>query len=348
MMKGARSFRFVWFAQNQYKIEVLLHLSAQVQERGKSIHLCFRSRKSRLEIYVTILVLAVSASGVTKVYKGNKQPALKDFSLKVEEGKIFTLLGKNGAGKTTFVRVCATQLMPTSGEVRVLGYDVVREAKSVRELISVVPQEGRPLRALTPWDHVCNWLQIRGDRKEVAIDKTENILRKLGIYEARDRPAMNLSGGMKQKILVAMAMATNAELLFLDEPTIGLDPVSRRQVWSAIKDWKRKAGSILLTTHYMDEAEILSDHIIIIDKGMTVAQGTIQELRKLIPQNVRIDIARDTLDIDSLKSYGSVVDTGAGSLRVFTFESAVRELSEIALRKKISFTVSSVTLDDVF
>jgi ABC-2 type transport system ATP-binding protein len=293
-------------------------------------------------------VLAISASGITKLYKGTKQPALKYFSLNVEEGKIFTLLGKNGAGKTTFVRICATQLMPTSGTITVLGFDVIREAKSVRELISVVPQEGRPLRALTPWDHVYNWLQIRGDRKEVAIDKTENILRKLGIYEARDRPAMNLSGGMRQKILVAMAMASDARLLFLDEPTIGLDPVSRRQVWSAIKDWKRKAGSILLTTHYMDEAEILSDHIIIIDKGMTVAQGTIQELRKLIPQNVRIDIARDTLDIDSLKSYGSVVDTGAGSLRVFTFESAVRELSEIALRKKISFTVSSVTLDDVF
>ena len=293
-------------------------------------------------------MLAISASGITKLYKGTKQPALKDFSLNVEEGKIFTLLGKNGAGKTTFVRICATQLMPTSGTITVLGFDVIREAKSVRELISVVPQEGRPLRALTPWDHVYNWLQIRGDRKEVARDKTENILRKLGIYEARDRPAMNLSGGMRQKILVAMAMASDARLLFLDEPTIGLDPVSRRQVWSAIKDWKRKAGSILLTTHYMDEAEILSDHIIIIDKGMTVAQGTIQELRKLIPQNVRIDIARDTLDIDSLKSYGSVVDTGAGSLRVFTFESAVRELSEIALRKKISFTVSSVTLDDVF
>jgi ABC-2 type transport system ATP-binding protein len=293
-------------------------------------------------------VLSISASGVTKLYRGTKQPALKDISLKVEEGKIFTLLGKNGAGKTTFVRICATQLMPTSGEIRVLGYDVVRQAKSVRELISVVPQEGRPLRALTPWDHVYNWLQIRGDRKEIAKDKTENILRKLGIYEARDRPAMNLSGGMRQKILVAMAMASDARLLFLDEPTIGLDPVSRRQVWSTIKDWKRKAGSILLTTHYMDEAEILSDYIIIMDKGMMVAQGTIQELRRLIPQNIRIDIARDTLDIDSLKSYGSVVDTGAGSFRVFTFESAVRELSELALRKKVSFTVSSITLDDVF
>jgi len=238
--------------------------------------------------------------------------------------------------------------MPSSGTVSVLGYDAIRQAKHVRDLVSIVPQEGRPLRALTPWDHVYNWLQIRGESKDKARDKTEEMLRKLEMYEARDRPAMNLSGGMKQKILVAMAMASDAQLLFLDEPTIGLDPVSRRQVWSAIKDWKNKGGSVLLTTHYMDEAEMLSDYIIIIDKGMIIAEGTIQELRKVIPQNIRVDIAHDGLDMENLKSYGSVVDTGAGMLRIFTFESAVRELSELALRKNLSFTVSPVTLDDVF
>jgi ABC-2 type transport system ATP-binding protein len=238
--------------------------------------------------------------------------------------------------------------MPSSGTVSVLGYDAIRQAKHVRDLVSIVPQEGRPLRALTPWDHVYNWLQIRGDSKDKARDKTEEMLRKLEMYEARDRPAMNLSGGMKQKILVAMAMASDAQLLFLDEPTIGLDPVSRRQVWSAIKDWKNKGGSVLLTTHYMDEAEMLSDYIIIIDKGMIIAEGTIQELRKVIPQNIRVDIARDGLDMENLKSYGSVVDTGAGMFRIFTFESVVRELSELALRKNLSFTVSPVTLDDVF
>jgi ABC-2 type transport system ATP-binding protein len=311
-------------------------------------HSRLRSRKSTLELCTFIFVLAIDATRVTKIYRGASQAALKDVSLKVQAGKIFTLLGRNGAGKTTFVRICATQLMPTSGIISVLGYDVVRQAKHVRDLISIVPQEGRPLRALTPWDHVYNWLQIRGESKDIARDKTEQMLRKLEMYEARDRPAMNLSGGMKQKILVAMAMASDAELLFLDEPTIGLDPVSRRQVWSAIKDWKNKGGSVLLTTHYMDEAEMLSDYIVIIDEGMIIAQGTIQELRKVIPQNIRVDISHDGLDIENLKSYGSVVDTGSGMLRIFTFESAVRELSELALRKNLSFTVSPVTLDDVF
>ena len=293
-------------------------------------------------------MLAIEATDVTKVYKGVRQAALSDVSLRAEAGKVFTLLGRNGAGKTTFVRMCATQLAPTSGKICVLGHDVIKEAKQIRNLISIVPQEGRPLRALTSWDHVYNWLQIRGEDKETAKKKTEEILRKLELYEARDRPAMNLSGGMKQKILVAMAMATDARLLFLDEPTIGLDPVSRRQVWSAIKDWKSKGGSILLTTHYMDEAEMLSDYIVIVDRGAVIAQGTTQDLRKIIPQNIRVDIARDGLDIGALTPYGSVVDTGAGTLRVFTFESRVRELSELALRKNLTFTVSPVTLDDVF
>jgi len=293
-------------------------------------------------------VLAIEATSVTKIYKGAHQAALSDVSLKVEAGRVFTLLGRNGAGKTTFVRMCATQLTPTAGTIKVLGHDVIKEASQIRDLISVVPQESRPLRALTAWDHVYNWLQIRGEDKQAAKEKTEIILRKLELYESRDRPAMNLSGGMKQKILVAMAMATDAQLLFLDEPTIGLDPVSRRQVWSTIKDWKNKGGSILLTTHYMDEAEMLSDYIVIIDRGVVIAQGTIEELRKVIPQNIRVDIVRDGLDTNALKPYGSVVDTGAGTLRVFTFESTVRELSDLALSKNLTFTVSPVTLDDVF
>jgi len=293
-------------------------------------------------------MLAVEAVHVYKLYKGSDYAALNNVSVDVEPGQICTLLGRNGAGKTTFVRICATQLAPTKGIVRVLGYDIVKEAGKIRNLISVVPQECRPLRALTPWDHVYNWLQIRGESRYDAKKKTEKILHKLELFEAKDRPAMNLSGGMKQKILVAMAMATDAQLLFLDEPTIGLDPVSRRQVWSAIKDWKNEGKSILLTTHYMDEAEMLSDSIVIVDEGRVIANGTIQDLRKVIPQNIRIDVAKDSMDIELLKSYGSVVDTGTGTLRVFTFESTVKEISDFAIKKNLSFTVSPITLDDVF
>lgn len=293
-------------------------------------------------------MLAISADGVSKRYKGLSQTALSNVSLTAESGQIYTLLGRNGAGKTTFVRICATQLLPTQGRIQVLGYDVIKEADKVRRLISIVPQEGRPLRALTPWDHVYNWLQIRGEKKQVAREKTELILQKLDLYDAKDRPAMNLSGGMKQKILVAMAMAVDAQLLFLDEPTIGLDPVSRRQVWSSIKEWKKEGKSILLTTHYMDEAETLSDNIVIIDNGRVIAKGTIKELRMTIPQNLRVDITKDNIDTEVFKSFGSIIESGDDTVRIFTFESAIKELTELAFKKNLSFTVSPITLDDVF
>jgi ABC-2 type transport system ATP-binding protein len=158
---------------------------------------------------------------------------------------------------------------------------------------------------------------------------------------------MNLSGGMKQKVLVAMALAPEAQLLFLDEPTIGLDPVSRRQVWSAIKDWKDQDRTILLTTHYMDEAELLADYIVIIDKGNIIAKGTMAELRKIVPYELRIDVPKINLD-KSLMSLGSVVDSGANFVRIFIYETDAERIYEKALRMNIQFTVSPITLDDVF
>lgn len=293
-------------------------------------------------------MLAIEASEVYKTYKGSNRPALNGISIKSDTGTIFTLLGRNGAGKTTFVRMCATQLMPTSGTIKVLGHDAVTSANSVRELITIVPQEAKPLRALTPWDHLYNWLQIRGEYKDEARRRTIDMLERLELWENKDTPVMNLSGGMKQKVLVGMAMAVDAELLFLDEPTIGLDPLSRRQVWEAIKEWKSRGKTVVLTTHYMDEAEMLSDRIAIIDVGRVVTDGTMQQLRRTVPHNVRVDVMKGGIDQDVLGSFGPVVDTGAGTLRIFTYEAAARELAELALKKNLAFTVSPVTLDDIF
>ncbi|HEX7258558.1 MAG TPA: ABC transporter ATP-binding protein [Nitrososphaeraceae archaeon] len=293
-------------------------------------------------------MLAIEAYNLSKIYKGARLPALDNISLKIDQGQIFTLLGRNGAGKTTFVRMCATQLLPTSGTLKVLGYDIITQAENIRKFISVVPQEGRPLRALTPWDHVYNWLKIRGEDKSIAKTKTETILQRLELFKVKDKPAMNLSGGMKQKILVAMATAVDADLLFLDEPTIGLDPVSRRQVWTLIQDLKKEGKTILLTTHYMDEAEILSDKIVIIDNGKIVKEGNINDLRKIIPENIRMDISKKITDIDKLKKYGNVVEIGTDIIRLFTFESHIGELSDLAIKNDISFNISPITLDDIF
>jgi ABC-2 type transport system ATP-binding protein len=293
-------------------------------------------------------LLAIEAYNLSKIYKDTRVPALDNISLKIDNGQIFTLLGRNGAGKTTFVRICATQLLPTSGTLKVSGYDVISQAEHIRKFISVVPQEGRPLRALTPWDHVYNWLKIRGEEKSIAKIKTEKILERFELLKVKDKPAMNLSGGMKQKILVAMATAVDVDLLFLDEPTIGLDPVSRRQVWSLMQDLKKEGKTILLTTHYMDEAEILSDKIVIIDNGKIVKEGNINDLRKIIPQNIRMDISKKNIDVEQLKSYGNVVEIGTDIIRLFTFESHIGELSNLAIKNNISFNISPITLDDIF
>jgi ABC-2 type transport system ATP-binding protein len=291
---------------------------------------------------------AVEAVQVTKKYKGSVSFALNNISLNIEPGRIFTLLGRNGAGKTTFVRICATQLLPTSGTVKIFNNDLIKDTEKIRNYISIVPQEGRPLRALTPWDHVYYWLRIRGVNKYESSERTKKVLRDFELYDVRNKLSMYLSGGMKQKILVAMAMATESKLLFLDEPTIGLDPVSRRQIWKAIKEKKESGTTIMLTTHYMDEAEVLSDDIVIIDKGIVIAQGTISDIRNKIKENIKIEISKSGIDMETLKSYGSVIDTGAGILKLFTFESNIQELSGIAIKKNLFFKVSPITLDDVF
>jgi ABC-2 type transport system ATP-binding protein len=298
-------------------------------------------------------MFAVESFNVDKLYKGSNKKALDDVSLKIESGKISTLLGRNGAGKTTFVRICSTQLLPTSGKVLIFGDDVVSSPEKIRKIVSIVPQEGRPLRALTPWDHIYNWLKIRGECNNSASKKTSDILNRLDLYFAKDIPVLNLSGGMKQKILVGMAMATETPLLFLDEPTIGLDPVSRRQVWSLIKDWKNKGRTIILTTHYMDEAELLSDSIFILDKGKVISKGTMTNLRNTLNYQIRIDI-NESIKYNSYNikdlffSFGKIIEISSNSIRLFTYESNLKEISELAIKNNLSFAVSPITLDDIF
>jgi ABC-2 type transport system ATP-binding protein len=298
-------------------------------------------------------MVAIESFNVSKIYKNSNKKALDDISLQIEEGKISTLLGRNGAGKTTFIRICSTQMLPTSGKVLVFGDDILMSPEKIRPKISIVPQEGRPLRALTPWDHIYNWLRIRGEKKESASQKTSDILQRLDLFSAKDIPALNLSGGMKQKILVGMAMATESPLLFLDEPTIGLDPVSRRQVWSIIKDWKNKGITIVLTTHYMDEAEMLSDSIFIIDEGRVVSKGNMNDLRNTLNYKIRIDIniSKDynVYDLRNfINSFGKTISMSSDSIRLFTYENNLREISDILVRNNLSFSVSPITLDDIF
>ncbi len=290
---------------------------------------------------------ALQADKLTKVYKKSKQPALDSLDLDVESGQIFTMLGRNGAGKTTFLRIASTQLMPTSGTITVLGLDAVKEAKTLRERIAITPQEAETIYPLTPRDHILLNLRMRGIPKEEAKRRAQEALDDLELTEVADTNSDWLSGGLKQRVIVAMALKTDADLIFLDEPTIGLDPLNRRKVWDQLTKLKKEGKTIILTTHYMDEAEALSDNLVIMSKGKVVASGTPQSVKAAVTDSsTRVDVY-DKFTQSELGRYGHVTPI-AGRFRVLTDETGARGLGEDALSRGARIALSPVTLDDVF
>jgi ABC-2 type transport system ATP-binding protein len=296
--------------------------------------------------------LAIRAEQVRKTYRTRKQPpvdALVGVSLQVEKGKRVSLLGRNGAGKTTFLRIASTLLAPTSGKVEVFGLDVVGKAAQVRPLIAVVPQEGKPFFHLTPREQVYTYLRSRGLSREVAQSRTEENLESMGLVEIADQLNMTLSGGQRQRTMVATVIATQAPLLFLDEPTIGLDPFARRGVWDSLRKLTKQGSTILLTTHYLDEADALSDRLYIIDRGKVLGQGTSEELKRASGGTLRVSFQGHAPNggKETLASFGRVMDDGI-AVHVITEPPRVQELLGIALRWGVPATVGPVTLEEAF
>lgn len=292
-------------------------------------------------------MLALKAEGLTKTYRKAKRPALKGVDLEIESGQIFTMLGRNGAGKTTFLRISSTQLMPTSGKVTVLGLDAVSQAKELRRKIAIAPQEAETIYPLTARDHVMLNLCMRGMAKETARQRTEEAIQALELTEVADTNTDWLSGGLKQRVIVAMAVATDAEVVFLDEPTIGLDPLNRRRVWDQLTRLKGRGRTIVLTTHYMDEAETLSDNLVILNRGEIVAAGTPRSVKAAFTdRSVRVDVY-DNFSEKDLEQYGRVT-TIAGRFRVLTDQAGAKSLGEEAVARSATVAISPVTLDDVF
>jgi len=240
----------------------------------------------------------VEVDRLGKTYPGGTE-ALKDVSFRVSKGEVFCLLGRNGAGKTTLLRVLATQLMPTAGRATVFGSEVVRGAKSIRRRIAALPQEARPQMMLSAYDHVRLMCLIRGMSREDALKRTERVLRQFELWEHKDKLCADLSGGLRQRVLLCMALIADPELLFLDEPTIGLDPLGRRQVWAAIRRLAGAGVTVLLTTHYMDEAEKLANRLAIIEKGRLAFLGTVDEAKAKAGVGMRLIVESAQGDADS-------------------------------------------------
>ncbi|MHB8351472.1 MAG: ABC transporter ATP-binding protein [Thermoplasmata archaeon] len=293
---------------------------------------------------------ALVAREVRKTYRGRggpAVPALQGVSLTIRPGERYALLGRNGAGKTTFLRIASTLLVPSGGTVEIFGMDAIGSPESVRSLLAVVPQEGKPFFHLTPREQVYTYLCARGFSRATAKARTEEALGQMGLGEVADRLSTTLSGGQRQRTMVATVIATEAPLLFLDEPTIGMDPFARRAVWESFRGLTRKGSTILLTTHYLDEAEALSQRLAIIERGRVLVEGTAAALKEQVGGAFRVSVPQGGFLREQLSGLGTLVEEADG-ISVITGPERVPEILGIALRGHRTATVGPVTLEEAF
>ncbi len=224
---------------------------------------------------------AIEASGLVKTFKGRKSTvkALDGIDLDVPEGTVLGLLGPNGAGKTTAVRVLTTLLRPDAGSARVLGHDVVKEADTVRSLVGLSGQYAAVDELLTGRENLWMFGRLYRLSSRQAKQRAEELLATFDLTEAADRTLKTYSGGMRRRLDLAGSLIAHPKVLFLDEPTTGLDPRSRLDLWQIIRDRVREGVTILLTTQYLEEADELADSIAVVDHGSVIARGTADELK---------------------------------------------------------------------
>ncbi len=293
---------------------------------------------------------ALRGIDVRKTYRSRNAPAveaLRGVSITVRRGERIALLGRNGAGKTTFLRIASTLLVPTSGTVEVFGRDAIAHPEEVRPLIAVVPQEGKPFFHLTPREQVYAYLRARGIPREAAKARTQSALEQMEVLDVADRLSVTLSGGQKQRAMVATVIATEAPLLFLDEPTIGLDPFARRKVWDSLRRLTARGSTVLLTTHYLDEAEALSQRLYIIEQGRVLVEGTAEDLKRQLGGSIRVSITNGGRPLQEFASFGHAVQEGE-TLNIITGPERISEILDLAMREKLPARVDPVTLEEAF
>ena len=241
------------------------------------------------------MTATIEASGVVKRF--GKTVALDGLDLVAEQGVILAVLGPNGAGKTTFVRAIATLIKPDSGTLRVFGHDVVREHDTVRQMIGLAGQFAAVEPAMTGRENLEMVARLFGLNRRDARENSVRVLEQMGLTEAADRLVRTYSGGMKRKLDLGASLVGAPRLLLLDEPTTGLDPRSRIDLWDAIRALVSQGTNVLLTTQYLDEADHLAGQIVIIDHGKNVASGTPAGLKQRAGRNVIEVHVRDREDI---------------------------------------------------
>ncbi|WP_226531400.1 ATP-binding cassette domain-containing protein [Microbacterium paraoxydans] len=300
---------------------------------------------------------AVEAEGLVKVFGQNR--AVDGVDLRVKTGTVYGVLGPNGAGKTTTINMLATLMRPDGGVGRVFGHDVVREPQIVRQLIGVTGQFASVDETLSATENLLIFARLLGLSRADARDKSVELLERFGLSEAARRPLKQFSGGMRRRLDLAASLIAQPPLIFLDEPTTGLDPRTRGQMWGTIRELVSTGSTVLLTTQYLDEADQLADRIAVIDRGRVVAEGTADELKGSVgSSSLQLRLAEATDTADALRAIerilgvrGTLSPEAARITAPMADADRVADLL-IALRESgigvTELSVQKPTLDEVF
>jgi len=292
-----------------------------------------------------------------KTYRKGEVVALNDLSLDVEEGTVLGVLGPNGAGKTTTVRILATLLKPDSGHASVAGIDVIKNPDKVRELIGLSGQYAAVDETLTGWDNLVMFGRLYHLGRQPSIDRANELLERFDLTEAARRPIKTYSGGMRRRLDLAASLIVKPKILFLDEPTTGLDPRGRQDMWQVIQELVKGGVTLLLTTQYLEEADQLADEIAVIDRGTVIARGTSDALKKQVGGE-RLEITVENEDISvaqaivarisgnatytDLRTISAPVQTGSVALM-----ETLRALDDAKIHP-LDIGLKRPSLDDVF
>ena len=300
---------------------------------------------------------SVIADHLVKTYRNGEVKALDDLSLDVEEGTVLGVLGPNGAGKTTTVRILATLLKPDSGIATVAGIDVNKYPDKVRELIGLSGQYAAVDETLTGWDNLVMFGRLYHLGKAASIKRADELLERFSLTDSARRPIKTYSGGMRRRLDLAASLIVQPKVLFLDEPTTGLDPRGRQEMWGVIQELVKGGVTLLLTTQYLEEADQLADEIAVIDHGKVIARGTSDALKKQVGGE-RLEITVENTDITKTQEIVSRISSSAIHTDVRTISApvstgsialmeALRALDDAKIHP-LDISLKRPSLDDVF